>query len=437
MTTLITLPLRGPLQLMLCCWALLLHSHTMAAEAQLLDRIVAVVEDNVILASELSTRSDQIRQQMRERNNPLPPDDVLQEQVLERMIMEEIELQFAQRAGIRIDDNAVQDTMRNIARQNNLSLNEFQQALSAEGVSYRSLREQIRREMTISQLRQRHVASRIQINEQDIDHFLNSELGRTNLAPDYRLGHILIATPQTYSPDQKHAAEQLAEQLYQQARSGADFAELAARYSAGQQALEGGDLGWRKATQLPTLFADKVLDMKQGDVATPIQNASGWHIIKVLDLRGGSEHIVEQTQVRHILIKPNEIRSLADAKDLISGIRQRLQDGEDSFHSLARTYSDDPGSALEGGDLGWVSPGTMVPEFERMMSNTPEGEISPPFQSQYGWHILQVEARRSQDMSEELRRNRARTLLQRRKFDDELAVWLRESRQNAYVEVRL
>lgn len=407
------------------------------ANAKLLDRIVAVVDDDIIMESELIQRAANIRQKMRERDTPVPPTDVLLEQVLEQMVTENIELQLAERAGIRISDNDINETIKNIARQNKMSTTEFQEALAAEGVSYRELRDQIKREMTITQLRQRRVANRIQVSDKDIENFLNSDLGKTNLAPDYRLGHILISVPQSAAPAAKDAAEEKAYRLYEQLKQGADFAELAVNHSSGQNALQGGDLGWRKAAQLPTLFADTVLDMNQGDVAEPIRSPSGYHIIKVTDVRGGTEHVIQQHEVRHILIKPNEIRSSDDAKDLINDIRERIKAGKDSFDDMAKTYSDDPGSALDGGKLGWVNPGSMVAEFEKMMEESPVEQVSPAFQSQYGWHILEVTGRRTQDMSEEIRRNRAREMIRRRKFDEELDTWLREIRQNAYVELRL
>tara|TARA_Y100001956_G_scaffold65046_1_gene65859 strand:- start:187 stop:870 length:684 start_codon:yes stop_codon:yes gene_type:complete len=225
--------------------------------------------------------------------------------------------------------------------------------------------------------------------------------------------------------------------VYQKLQDGADFAALAVRYSSGDAALSGGDLGWRKAAQLPTLFSDTVLDMGAGDVSAPIRSASGYHIIKVLELRGGTEQIVQQTKARHILVKPNEIRSETETRTLIEDIYRQLQQDPDQFETLAKTYSDDPGSALQGGSLGWVNPGTMVPEFEQQMQAAQIGEISQPFRSDFGWHILQVEERRSQDMSEEFRRSRARQMLQKRRFDEELDGWLREIRQNAYVEIKL
>ena len=399
-----------------------------------LDRIVAVVEDDIIMETELLSRAATIRMRMREQNQPMPPTNVLLEQVLERMIVESIELQMAERGGIRVNDNQINETLNNVARQNNMTANQFKESVVKEGISWPGLRDQIRRELTVNQLRQRRVASRIQVSQQDVNKFLESEMAKTNLAPDYRLGHILI---QTNSSTNIEEAEKQAIKVYKQASEGANFGALAAQYSSSETALSGGDLGWRKAAQLPTLFSETVLEMKQGEVATPIRNASGFHIIKVLEIRGGTEQFVKQTKPRHILIKPNEIRSENESQKLINEIYDQLQEDKTQFETLAKTYSDDPGSALQGGELGWVNPGQMVPEFEERMNTLDEGAISEPFRSQFGWHVMEVLERRSQDMSEEFRRGRARQLLQRRKFDEELDGWLREIRQNAYVEVKL
>jgi peptidyl-prolyl cis-trans isomerase SurA len=399
-----------------------------------LDRVVAVVDDDIIMQSELLERTASIRMRMREQQTQLPPTDVLLQQVLERMIVENIELQMAERAGIRVNDNQLNDTLSNIARQNNMTTEQFRETILSEGMSWPALRDQIRRELTVNQLRQRRVASRIQITDLDVTNFLNSEVAKTNLAPDYRLGHILIPTNEDTN---LNAAEETALLVYQKLQQGADFAALAIQYSSGEAALSGGDLGWRKAAQLPTLFSDTVLDMKDGEVSAPIRSASGFHIIKVLELRGGTEQIVRQTKTRHILVKPNEIRSELETQNLINDIHRQLLKDPEQFETLAKTYSDDPGSALQGGELGWVNPGSMVPEFEERMQNSEPGVLSQPFRSQFGWHILQVMERRSQDMSEEFRRGRARQMLQKRRFDEELDGWLREIRQNAYVEIKL
>ncbi|OUS06776.1 molecular chaperone SurA [Gammaproteobacteria bacterium 42_54_T18] len=402
-----------------------------------LDRIVAVVDEDVIMESELTTRIATISSQLKKKQTPLPPADTLKSQVLDRMILENLQLQLAERAGIRLDDDSINKTIRNIARQNNMTAEQFRNALADEGLSYKNLRTQISREMTLTQLRQRRVGNRIRISEQDVNNFLSSDLGKTNLAPDYHLGHILIPVGQSSNQQALTLAEEKSDLVYRKLKSGSDFAQMAVAYSSGQKALEGGDLGWRKAAQLPTLFAETVLDMKKGDISEPIKSASGYHIITILDLRGGSEHLVTQTNARHILIKPNEIRSLDDSKKQLQEIKESIVSGKETFEAMAKTYSDDTGSALEGGDLGWFNPGTMVKEFEQTMATIEPNVVSETFQTQYGWHILEVLGRRNQDMSEEFRQNRARQMLHRRKFDEELNTWLRELRQNAYVETRL
>ncbi|MAR89360.1 MAG: molecular chaperone SurA [Pseudomonadales bacterium] len=425
--------LRPTAHLLLAGLMLALAAVTQAAP-KTLDQVAAIVDDDIIMQSELLERAATIRSRMRQQQTELPPTEVLLDQVLERMIVESIELQMAEKAGIRISDNQLNETLSNIARQNNLSTEEFRATVLKEGISWPALREQIRRELIVNQLRQRRVGSRIQISDQDVENFLNSEVAKTNLAPDYRLGHILIAVNNSNSPQR---AEEKAMEVYRKLQDGADLAAMAVQYSSGENALSGGDLGWRKAAQLPTLFADTVLEMDKGDISRPIRSASGFHIIKVLDLRGGTEQIVRQTKVRHILVKPNEIRNEQETRKLINDIYQQLQQDPDQFGTLAKTYSDDPGSALQGGEMDWVNPGTMVPEFEERMQSIAVGEISQPFRTQYGWHVLQVQERRNQDMSEEFRYNRARQMLQKRRFDEELDSWLREIRQNAYVEKKI
>lgn len=404
------------------------------AAPSVIDRIVAVVDDDIIMESELIRRVATVKLRMNESRDKLPDAEVMKEQVLERMVVESIELQTADRAGIRVDDNQINETLANIARQNNMTTDQFRETILDEGLSWAELRDQIQRELIINQLRQRRVVSRIQITDQDISSFLASETAKTNLAPDYRLGHILIPIS---SNGNVAAAEEKAMMVYNKLLNGEDFAALAVQYSSSETALSGGDLGWRKAAQIPTLFADTVLDMKKGDIAQPIQNSSGFHLIKITDVRGATEQVVQQTKTRHILVKPNEIRSEVETRELIDDIHHQLTQDPTKFPVLAKTYSDDPGSALQGGDLGWVMPGSMVPEFEEVMKNSKKGVISSPFRSKFGWHVLQVESRRNQDMSEEFRRNRARQILQRRKYDEELEGWLRESRQNAYVEIKL
>ncbi|MBL4867673.1 MAG: peptidylprolyl isomerase [Pseudomonadales bacterium] len=417
-----------------CLWS---TATTAAIQTIPVDRVVTIVEDDVILESELFDRVREIKNQIQGQRRQLPPNDILIKQVLERLILESIQVQMASLMGVRVDDNEVNVAMKNIAKQNDLDLEQFKKTVESEGLSYRSLRDQIRREITINHVRQRHISSRLRVSDQDIENFLDSKAGRTELAADYRLGHILIPLPDAPSADMLQKASDLAMDIYSKLVETPDqFEQLAISLSAGQNALEGGDLGWRSPAQLPTIFADVVLEMEKEEVSKPIKSPSGFHIIKITDKRGGTTMFVDQTEVRHILVKPNEIRSDADAEQLIEDIYRRLVDGSD-FVDLAKTYSDDPGSALNGGDLGWVSPGAMVPAFEEVMQKTAVEETSKPFRSQFGWHILEVNNRRNQDMSEEYKFGHARNLVRKRKFEEELQVWLREIREEAFVEIKI
>lgn len=401
-----------------------------------LDHIVAIAEEDIILASELKQSMDYIRKDFTQRAGRLPPEDVFQTQVLEKLITESLQLQMARRGGLRIDDDSLNNTISKIAAQNNLSVKQFRQQIEQEGQSYAYVREQIRRDLIISQLRQQVVGRRINITDQDIKNFLASDAGKLETATVYHLGHILIPLPSQVSTTQRQKALQKAQQIHQTLLEGTSFADTAAAESAGQNALQGGDLGWRNAAQLPSLFADQVLQMAVGAISEPIPSPSGYHLIKLIDKKGGETHIIPQTHVRHILIKPNEIRDQLAAKNTIDRIRNDILAGK-PFEEMAKTYSDDPTSARKGGDLNWVNPGALVPEFEKTMNNTEINQISEAFLSQYGWHILQVLGRRDQNMGKEYRLNQARAFLQKRRFEEELQTWVREIRQDAYVNIKI
>ena len=403
------------------------------AEPQLIDRVVAVVDDDIIMESELEQRIKTVGVQSNQ--NELPEADTLREQVLERMITESVQLQVADRAGIRISESQLDDAMGRIAAQNGMSLAEFQQAMTSEGVSFAYAREQIRNEMRISRVQQYQVGERIQITDQDIDYFLASDIGRIASAAEYKLRHILISVRSGAAPQEYKEAEAKADTLVAELRNGADFAKTAMAESQGRTALNGGDMGWRKDAQLPSIFADIAPKMSVGDVSEPIRTASGFHIIKLEDKRGGNSQLIQQAEVRHILITPNEVRDQDQARELINQIYERLKAGAD-FAELAREYSDDPGSGASGGDLGWVSPGDMVPEFEQAMDATPTGELSTPVRSQFGWHVLQVTDRREADIGEEVQRNQVRQMLYGRRFEEELPIWLRKIRSEAYVDIK-
>lgn len=401
-----------------------------------LDRVAVVVDDTVILRSEIDKRLADIRFQFSQRGATLPPEEVLRKQVVEQLIVDTLQLSLATRAGIRIDDKEVNTALEEIAKQNGLSLAAFQQKLDATpGGSYAEVREQVKRELTITRLRSRRMQDRIRITEQDVQNFLRSPGGQAELATEYRLGHILFALPEEATPKDIADAETRVKKAQAELAAGKDWAQVAATFSAAETALKGGDLGWRKAAQLPELFAASAEKLQVNEMAGPFRTPGGLHLIKLVARRGVDNIKVPQWQARHILIKPNEILSTDDARQKLEDIRARLLQGA-SFADLARTYSDDPGSARQGGDLGWVSQGDMVPEFDAMMRKTAVNTVSDVFQTPYGWHLLTITGTREQDMSERYRSNMARQALYTREYDDELASWLRELRNDAFVEIR-
>ena len=403
------------------------------AQLQTIDSIAAIVDDEVIMQSELKERISILKKQSQKMR--LPPDDVLFQQVLDRLISESIQMQMAERSGMRVSDQQLNQTIENIARQNGMSLKKFKKALEKDGVEYSQAREQIRRERLLSEVQRYRVGDKIQISEQDIDAFLKSARGKTATGEEYKLGHILIQLPTQASRDQINKAENKAKKIVKKIRNGADFSQTAVANSEGRNALKGGDLGWRKEAELPSLFANVAPDLNKGQVSDPIRSASGFHLIQLTDKRGGTTKLVQQTRARHILIRENEIRDDAQSKALIEKLYKRAKKGED-FAKLAKEFSDDPGSKVSGGDLNWVNDGDMVPAFEKVMKKTKKDQISKPFKSRFGWHILQVTDYRNKDMGQEVQRNQARQLLYTRRFEEELPIWLRQIRTEAYVEVK-
>ena len=412
------------------------YAQTASEDRVELDRIVAKIDQDVIMRSELDDRLAAVQQQLMARNVALPAQDVLQTQVLEQLILESIQVQLGTRAGIRIDDRAVNEAIARIAGRNQMSVAAFRRNLEADGLSFDRVREDIRRELILNQVRQRQIAQRVQISEQEIDNFLASPEGQAQQQVEYNLAHILIPTPDNASPADIQSAERRAGELSAQLRQGADFQTLAIANSGGQNALEGGDLGWRRAEQLPTLFAEQAVKMSRGETSEPIRSPAGFHIFRLVDTRGDEKVLQDQMLVRHILIKPNEIRSDSEAQQQAQDIYQQLENGA-SFETLAKAHSDDTASALNGGNMGWVSPEVLVPEFQTAMKIVPENVVSEPFRTTYGWHVLEVLGKRQSDISTQLRRNQVRELLGSRKFEEELMVWLREIRDQAYVEIQL
>jgi peptidyl-prolyl cis-trans isomerase SurA len=413
------------------CTAFTIAANSHAAPVDI-DHIAAIVDESAIMQSELDARMDSVKRQM---GGQIPPDSVLRPQVLERLILESIQLQMADRGGVQVSDQQLTDTIKSIAKQNDMSIEQFNAALRKDGLSYRETIEQIRTEMLISRVQKFQVNTRVQISQQDIDYFLASKAGQMATEAEYRLSHILISIPSQASPDEIKKARIKTDIIVAEINSGADFQQQAIAKSNGRNALKGGDLGWRKQAQLPSLFADAVINLEPGEVSKPIKSASGFHIIQIADKRGGSTMMVLQTKVSHILVMPNEIRSDKDVQARIKQVHKKLDNG-DSFADLAKEYSDDPGSAANGGDLGWVNPGDMVPAFDRVMNDINPGVLSKPFKSKFGWHILQVVERKETDLGEQVQRNQIYQMLQSRQFEEELPIWLRKIRAEAYVDIK-
>ena len=407
------------------------------ADVQPLNRVVAIVDNDVIMQTQLDARVREVQQTIAKRGAEVPPANVLTQQVLDRLILENIQLQMGERSGIRISDEELNQAMATIAQRNGMTIEQFRDALAKDGLSFNDARDQVSREMIISRVRQRRVAERIQVTEQEVKNFLASDLGKMQLSEEFRLANIVIPVQEDASSDALQAAERRAREIYQQARQGADFGQLAIANSASETALDGGDMGWRKAAQLPPPFDSMISAMGVGDVTEPIRTPGGFILLKVLEKRGGEAAAVrEEVNVRHILIKPSEIRTDAEAKVLAERLYQRIESGED-FAELAKNFSEDPGSALNGGSLNWIDPNALVPEFREVMNNTASGEVSKPFKSQFGWHVLQVMGRRATDSSEQMREQQALNLLRNRKYEEELQTWLRQIRDEAYVEIKL
>ncbi|TGN38697.1 peptidylprolyl isomerase [Marinobacter confluentis] len=411
-------------------------SGTAQAERKLLDQVVAVVNESVILQSELDARINTIVGRLRSQGTSLPPRSVLEERVLEQLITESIQLQMAERAGMRISDNELNETLSSIASRNNMTLAQFEEQLAQEGVTYQEARQQIRSEMLTGRVQQRQVGNRVRVTDREVDNYLEATQGQSRTNAEYELAHILIQVNDPNDEDELEAARAQIEALRAEIIDGRDFRSVAVAESDASNALEGGSMGWRSESRLPSLVADVVPKLAVGEVSPVLQNSSGFHLITVLDKRGGSEaQVVEQSKVRHILVRPDETTTDAAAEAKIRDLYQQLENGA-SFAELAREESDDPVSGSDGGNLGWVGPGQMVPQFEEAMMNAEVGELQGPFRSQFGWHILQVQDRRQQDISGAVKRDEARQAIYRRKFDLELQNWLREIRDEAFIEFK-
>lgn len=398
------------------------------------DRIIAVVNSEVITLNELRQRLDSVVSQLRRQGTPLPPADVLEKQMLERMVVDKVQVQFAKENGIRIEDAQLDMALNRIAANNKMTLAQFRQALEKDGIAFAKFREEIRQEITVSRLREREVDAKLLVSEGEIDNYL-AGASAGGSAEEYQVAHILVRSPESASPEQLQKLKAKAEQILDRLKRGEDFAQVAAAYSDAPDALQGGNLGFRPLDRMPNIFAETVQKMQPSQLSPVIRSPNGFHIVKLVAKKGGASiPAVQQTHARHILIKVNEVVSEAEAKRKLQAVKERLDHGGD-FAELARLYSQD-GSAPKGGDLDWLYPGDTVPEFERAMDALKVGEVSQPVQSMFGWHLIQVLERRVQDVSDDRKRALARNTLRERKSDEAYQDWLRQLRDRAYVEYR-
>ena len=409
----------------------------LSTTGEFLDGIAAIVNEGVVLKSQMVEQLDTIRRNALAQGMQLPPEDILVEQVLERLILTEIQLQRAERIGLRISDEMLNQSIASIAAQNGVSFEEMPALLARDGLDYAKFRSSLREEITVSQLRRIEVSQSINVSEREIEQCVADLEGNVVANSGYELSHILLPLPEGASADEIAEVEELANQVYAQISNGADFREMAVRYSKGPTALEGGSLGWMEGAQVPTLFVEVLQDMDKGDVSQPVRAASSFHIVKVDDMRSAVERSeVEQAQVRHILIMPNELIDDATAKQRLEEALAAIREGAD-FDEQAKLLSDDPGSANLGGDLGWAGPGTYAPEFEQTIAASEIGVVSEPFRTQFGWHILEVTDRRVYDNTEDLKRNNCDQRIRASKVEEESMQWMQRLRDEAFVEKRI
>lgn len=402
----------------------------------LLDRVVAIVGEGVVTESDLNEQMEMISERLREQNTPPPPAAVLRTQVMERLIVQEIQLQRAERIGMKISDEQLNAALTDVAQRNNMTLSQLPSALIAQGIDYAAYRDNMRKEITLQALRQRDVLGRINVTPRELDQFIERLKKLPSATDEYNISHILIAIPQEATQAQVDELGKRAQEVYERA-STEDFSRLAIAFSNSQTALEGGALGWRKGPELPTILAEVIVGLKPGEVGKPLATPSGFHLVKLNAVRStDGSRIEDQNHARHILMKPNELQDDATVRQKLAGVRQKILDGED-FAAFASSMSEDSGSAVNGGDLGWNGPGTFVPEFESTLAGLQINEISDPFRTQFGWHIIQLLGRRQFDTTEEALRQRAFQQLRESKADEETELWLRKLRDEAFVDTDL
>ena len=408
------------------------------ASGVLIDGIAAVVNDGVVLVSQLDTEVAAITRRLREQNTELPPPAVLRRQVLERLVVEEIQVQRAKRLGIAVSDEMLNGTLNDVASRNNIAFAELPRTLEAQGIDYRDYRDSLRRDLQLQVLRQRDVLQRINVSPRELEQFLARQKSGVDQNSEYNLAHILISVPVSATADDMAARESRAQEVFTKARAGEDFAQLAVTYSDSGTNVDGGALGWRPGSQLPSIVVDAIPDMKPGDVTQPLRTPSGFHIFKLVEVRGGVQQAVEsQVHARHILLQTNELEDDSTVEQKLKMIRARIVDQNEDFAAIAAVTSADKGSAVDGGDLGWTGPGAFVPDFERTLAALQENEISQPFKTQFGWHIVQLLGRRMHDTTDDVRRNRAFAALRESKAEEETELWLRRLRDEAFVEYKM
>jgi len=414
----------------------LAQTRDIGVHGEMLDRIAAIVNDGLVLKSELDSQMDAVTKRLQEQKVELPSQSVLKQQVLDRLIVQEIETQHAKRVGLTVSDEQLNSALQEIASRNKIPFDQLPTALSAQGVDYKQYREGMRKELTLNTLRQRDVIAHINVSPRELEQFLARQ--QSSAANDeFNVSHILLSLPEAATPQQLEEITHKAQDLAARASKGEDFGQLAIANSNSQTALDGGQLGWRKGTQLPQFILDLVGPMKPGQVSAPVRTPSGFHIVKLNERRSGeAQVIINQIHVRHILMKTNELDDDETVRQKLSKLRDRILKGE-NFAGLASTNSADPGSAPDGGDLGWSGPGTFVPEFDKAIADLKVNEISEPFKSRYGWHIVQMLGTRTYDSTDDVRRQRAFAAIRESKADEETELWLRRLRDEAFVEVKM
>jgi len=412
------------------------QTQELSARGQQLDRVAAIVNEGVVLRSQVDQQYGAIVDRIRGQGGQMPPENVLRQQVLERLVLQEIQAQRAERLGIVVADDMLNTALRDIAQRNGIPFDQMPDVLASQGLDYAAYREDMRKEMSIQLLRQRDVLARIYVSPRELEQALERQAERADENVEYDVSHILLSLPESATAHQMAQVEARAEEIYQRTVAGEDFGQLAITYSQAQSALDRGKLGWRRGTQLPQFIADQVAAMEPGQVSRPMRTPTGYHLVRLDGLRGGDgPMMVEQVHARHILIRPTEVQDDATTRQRLEELRERILAGED-FAALASITSEDPGSATQGGDLGWTAPGTFVPEFEEKLGTLQEDEISEPFRTQYGWHIVQLLGKRFHDQSDEVRRQRVLSALRESKADEETELWLRRLRDESYVEYR-